>query len=299
MVRLCTFNVRNLFLAGDPGTLSGAYGARPKRRAEIRALARALNRVDADLVGFQEVGSLAALGAVNELLTTPYPFLYLLPGNSRRGIHLAFASRRPLTVTSHAERTLRDDGGGVLEDYPDAESARSGSLAPLTLQRDLLRCDFGDGLKLCVFNVHLKSPNQPRWCRLSAEALRTAECRLIAEIVAENDRAGQGIVVLGDCNDVWPSSALSALQEVGLKRVATEGETLSADDVPSTADQTSATSYWPRAINIDHIMLNTVAADWLDAGSAIVHDAKSFRRGSDHCPVSVDLLLPDAQLPTG
>ena len=216
-------------------------------------------------------------------MSSPYPYLYLLPGNSRRGIHLAFASRCPLTVTSHAERPLRDECGRVLEDYPDAASAQSGLLEPLALQRDLLRCDFGGGLKLSVFNVHLKSPNQPRWCRLGAEELRRAECRLVAEIVAENEEAGQGIVLLGDCNDVWPSSSLSALQDVGLERVTAAG---------APGEPPVAASYWPRAITIDHIMLNAVAAGWLDSGGAIVHDAKSFRRGSDHCPVSVDLLLP-------
>ena len=282
-MRLCSFNVKNLFVAGDAGIAQSHYGARPKRQAEIRALARALSRVDADLVAFQEVGSLAALGSVNDLLSHPYPYLGVVPGNSRRGIHLGFASRLPMTLTSHADRCLFDTDQQVIEDYPDAASVTTGLTCPLGLQRDLLRCDVQvDGERLSVFTVHLKSPNQPRWSRLRADELRQAESRLIARIVTESQQQDEqtAIVMLGDFNDLWPSAALLPLDQAGLVRV---GFSPAADQLRS---------FWPRAITIDHILVNAAAAQWLVPDSAMIHDAKSFRRGSDHCPVSVDLQVP-------
>lgn len=282
-MRLCSYNVKNLFVAGDAGIAQSHYGARPKRQAEIRALARALNRVEADLVAFQEVGSLAALNSVNQLVSDHYPYLSVVPGNSRRGIHLGFASRQPMQLTSHADRSLLDVDQQLIEDYPDAASAKTGVTCSLGLQRDLLRCDLQiDGCQLSVFNLHLKSPNQPAWSRLRADELRQAESRLIARIVTESQQhaAQTAVVMLGDFNDLWPSAALLPLDEAGLIQV---GFATAADNLRS---------FWPRAITIDHILVNAVAAQWLVPDSAMIHDAKSFRRGSDHCPVSVDLQVP-------
>lgn len=282
-MKLCSFNVQNLFAPGDAGIARSQYGARPKRRAEIRALARALNGVDADLVAFQEVGSVAALQSVNELCSEPYPHLSIVPGNSQRGIHLGFASRLPMSLTSHVDRTLFDADQQVLEDHPDSASAAAGVVSPLGLQRDLLRCDLEiAGRRLSVFNMHLKSPNQPRWSRLRADQLREAESRLIARIVLESEQCDPDvpIVLLGDFNDLWPSAALLPLEQAGLICV----EYACATGNPR--------SFWPKAITIDHILVNAVAAAWLVPDSAMIHDVKSFRRGSDHCPVSVDIEVP-------
>jgi endonuclease/exonuclease/phosphatase family metal-dependent hydrolase len=286
-VRLCSFNVKNLFLDGDAGIARSQYGARPKRRAEIRALARALNSVQPDLVAFQEVGSLAALNSVNELVSDPYPHLAVVPGNSQRGIHLGFASRQPMILTSHADRRLLGSDEQILEDHPDAASAASGAVCSLGLQRDLLRCDLAvAGCRLSVFNTHLKSPNQPRWSRLRADQLRQAESRLIARIVQELEQHDSDlpIVVLGDFNDLWPSDALLPLQDGGLMKV---------DFAPAAA---ALRSFWPKSITIDHILVNASAGAWLVPDSAMIHDVKSFRRGSDHCPVSVDLEAPVSSL---
>jgi endonuclease/exonuclease/phosphatase family metal-dependent hydrolase len=284
-MRLASFNVKNLFLAGDAGIALTRFGARAKRRAELRALARALTRVDADLVALQEVGSLAALCAVNELLTDPYPYLRVVPGNSSRGIALAFASRKPIEVVSHAERVLTDEDRRPLCDYPNAAAAQREEPEALRLQRDLLRCDIScDGIDLSVFNVHLKSPNQPRWCLLSAEQLRAAECRLIAEIVTDFQQlhAQRPVALLGDFNDLWPSAALAALDSAGLIHIDYHGAN-------------KAGTFWPAGLTIDHLLANAAMARMVVPDSAVIHDLASLRRGSDHCPVSVDLELSIAQ----
>lgn len=280
-MRLASFNVKNLFLPGDAGIALTKFGARPKRRAELRALARALIKVDADLVVLQEVGSHDALSAVNDLLTHPYPHLTVLPGNSMRGIHLAIASRVPINVTSHAERFLPARDGTPVFDYQDAAAAGRNEAREMRLQRDLLRCDVTlAGVELSVFNVHLKSPNQPRWALLSAADLRAAECRLIAGVLRDcQDRQPERpIILLGDFNDLWPSDPLAELHPAGLTRIDYTG--------PDKAG-----TFWPAGLTIDHIFANPAAARLLVPDTARIHDLASLRRGSDHCAVSVDLQL--------
>lgn len=196
-LRVATFNVRNLFLPGSLDFKQG-QGATVKRRAELRGLARGLELAAADVVALQEVGSLAALAAVNQLLSQPYPYLYLTPGNSVRGIHLAFASRFPGSLTSHQHLELLDERGEVLEDYATAADAAIEKAQVLRLQRDLLRLDLSiDDRPISLFNLHLKSPNQPRWCRLTAQELRSAECRLVASVTAqfETEQPGAALVL--------------------------------------------------------------------------------------------------------
>jgi endonuclease/exonuclease/phosphatase family metal-dependent hydrolase len=237
-------------------------------------------KVDADLVAFQEVGSHAALGAVNDLLTHPYPHLAVVPGNSTRGIQLAFASRMPVEVSSHADRILPGRDGKPVSDYPNAAAAGRREAVELRLQRDLLRGDVNcNGVDLSVFNVHLKSPNQPRWCRLTAAELRAAECRLIASIVRDfqTQQPQRPVLLLGDFNDQWPSQALAELNPAGLERIEYQ-------------DPDKVGTFWPAGLTIDHVLVNPAAARILVPDSAVIHDTASLRRGSDHCAVSVDLL---------
>lgn len=285
-MRLASFNVKNLFLAGDAGIALTKFGARAKRRPELRALATALINLDADLIALQEVGSHAALTALNDLLTHPYPHLAVVPGNSTRGIQLAFASRVPIQVFSHADRVLFDRAGKPVTDFPNAAAAQRQEPVELRLQRDLLRCDISwDGIDLSVFNVHLKSPNQPRWCLLSAADLRAAECRLIARIIQDFQiqQPHRPVLLLGDFNDLWPSDALAELQPAGLEHI----------DYHSPS---KAGTFWPAGLTIDHVLANPAAARMLIPESALIHDLGKLRRGSDHCPVSVDLSPVSDQL---
>jgi len=284
--RVATFNMKNLFLPGGSVGQPAIQGALPKRRAELRALARALQLADADVVALQEVGSITALEAVNQLLAEPYPHLLMLPGNSARGIHLAYASRVPANVVSHRELRLLDDAGRELEDHTSVDDAAAGQMSPLKLQRDLVRldCELQDrpaATQLTLFNVHLKSPNQPAWARLSAQDLRCAECRLIARVVSDfavrYPRAA--IVILGDFNAEWQAAALEPLRQAGFS---------CADGALSAS---LPASFWSLGLTIDHILVNAIAAERIVTGSLNVINDKRCRRGSDHAPVLVDLAL--------
>ncbi len=275
--RVATYNLKNLFLDTGSAILNAKRRARPKRRVELRALARTIGRLDADLLAVQEVGDGAALTAVNELLGQPYPHLEVVPGNSDRGIHLGFLSRVPVSLTSHAELLLADAHGQPLADFATAADAEAGLETPLRLQRDLLRCDVLDGA-LTVYNVHLKSPNQPRWRRLDAATVRAAEARLIAGVLAaplaERERA---LLLVGDFNEGSDGEALAPLRRAGLHDVAGKD----AEQVPT---------FWPACARIDHVFANTTALRRVE-GDLQVHASRRARRASDHFPVSVALRL--------
>ncbi len=276
-LRCCTYNVRNLFL--EPAARANAPR---KRAAAMRALARTLAAVDADVVLLQEVGSESALLALNARLPEPYPHHVRLPGNSDRGIALAALSRHPLTVTSYADRQLADPAGMPLADYMSEADARLDRRSPLRLQRDLMRCDLTAGATpLTLFNVHLKAAHNPPWRRTPAEQVRRAECQLVAQVIASLhlEDSSRRLLLAGDCNDTWDGQALAPLRELGLVNAARGTDALTP-------------TYWPnRGAAIDHLLLHPGTAPLVLADSFRVHGGKDAQRGSDHYPVSLDLDL--------
>jgi endonuclease/exonuclease/phosphatase family metal-dependent hydrolase len=280
--RCCSYNVRNLFLSPRQ---NGAATAPGKRKAELRALAGVIDRLDADLIALQEVGSRGALAALNNLLRAPFAHSGLRPGNSDRGIELAVLSRWPLHLTSHAGQILLTAEGEVLEEYACAADAREGKVSPLRFQRDLLRCDVRVGTAtVTVFNVHLKSPLSPAWRRLAAEQVRTAECRGIAATLEryEADFSRTPALLVGDFNDVWESPALRPIHELGFTNPL--AQQMGAAGSPPT--------YWPkRGGSVDMVLAAPSAQAMIILDSGKVHASPKAQRGSDHYPVSLDLTL--------
>ena len=274
-IRLCTYNVNNLFLKGE-----GAL----KPHAQTRALVRMLSVLDADVVCLQEVGSMASLLALNEGLDHPYPFSYLLEGNSNRSIHLATLSRVPCQVTSHRQIPLQDEAGHALKLAGSETQARAGQLQVAAMTRDLIRIDL-EGLALSVFHVHLKSRlNQP-WQVCDAATIRRAEVALVVDQVQrfQSRESQQGVVLAGDFNDRPSSDELAGLQALGFTDV--HGELLARRGRnPST--------YWPkRNSRFDRLLLNDVALARYAPDSVALHATQMARQASDHYPVTLDLNL--------
>jgi len=280
-VRVATYNVKNLFLDHGHLDLVARRRAPPKRRRDLRALARVIERVDADVLALQEVGGSDALDALNGLLARPYPHARVVPGNSDRGIHLAYLSRLPFRLRSYAERALTDELGRPLtEAMPTGDNGAAESVG-LRLQRDLLRCDLEliePGLTL--YNVHLKSPNPPLASESSADDVRAAEARLIAAVIGAEQQAAPArpVLLLGDFNAPWGSPSLAPLEALGFANLVEEA----GSHVPS---------FWPGGAHIDHLLANAAAAALADRASAWVHVSEPARKGSDHYPVSIDLAL--------
>ncbi len=237
-----------------------------------------IDQVDADVLILQEVGSLASLELLNERLSSPYAHLACPPGNSDRSIHVAVMSREAHHTTSHADRVLTNDEGEPLI----APLAEGGDLVPMGLKRDLLQIDVHG---LTLFGIHLKSKTNPDWQTVAADVVRTAECRLIADIIrdwsAANDKPG---VLLGDFNEVASGSSLTPLNTLGM---------LDPFEAMLKAAGRNPSTYWPkRRMRVDRILLNDKAAELLDRKSPQIHINHMARTASDHYAVSLRLNLP-------
>lgn len=268
-LRIATYNVRNLFVAGD----AGLDRSEIKATVALKAVARVLDLMAADIVALQEVGSQAALTALNSLMREPYAFSQCVPGNSDRGIHLAYLARRPLTLTSLGQDALGD----------------TPALRKLQLQRDLLRADLAAGdshQPLTLFAVHLKSKVAGPDLALSSDALRAHELAYVLARLATAERAAQPAVLLGDFNDLPSSDALTALRQSSWV------DALAHDQVLTEGKGRLPGSFWPRRrARIDRVLLNPAAAQRLVRGSTATHASTLAQRGSDHYPVSAELRL--------
>ncbi len=282
-LRIATYNVQNLFSVADK------QNGKPK--VALKAVARTLDLMAADIVALQEVASHAALSELNALLRDPFAHTYSVQSNSQRGIHLAYLSRHPLLLHSHRELLLTDGAGTALMDYEDAAQAISAVPRPLRLQRDLLRADVtfrGKPKALTLFNVHLKSKAEQDWRLHSSDVIRTAEARAVAAKVADLARAEpqQPALLLGDFNDQLSSPTLDAIRELDWcdSLAYDHGQLRRTGRLPGT--------YWSkRRLRIDYVLLNANAKRALVPASARVHASTLAQRGSDHYPASVDVSL--------
>lgn len=272
----------NLFAWDEP---FGSAANPPKPQRELKALAGTLQRVDPDVVALQEVGSREALNDVNGLLADPFPHVVLAETNSDRGIHLGYLSRWPLLLTQHRECPLLDADGGALTDYP-----RGGAVdpQPLRLSRDLPFARFEvDGQAFVFANVHLKSSGTRAWQSLSSLTIRTAEVRVLAELVAEHQRREPSVPLLiaGDFNDNPTSVAFAPLDD--LDDAQRLFDPLLRELVPK---EPRVSTYWPRRrARIDRFLLNRAARERYQAQSIRVWRDTRAERASDHVPVSVDI----------
>lgn len=291
-MRICTYNVRNLFLDDaananaevEPVARDPYYTKSP---AEFRSLVKTIGRVNADVLCLQEVSSLASLEKLNAELERPLPHVGFLPGNSNRGIQLAILSRYPLRLRSHAQLELTDAAGGPLAEYDSEADAAAERTVPLRFQRDLLlgEIDAGPLGQLAIFNTHLKSKTNRPWRLLAADTIRIAECQAISAIVENylERHPNRATLLLGDFNDTRNSESLAHLFAMPF--------TDPLDDQLRRTGRNPST-YWPkRRMRIDHILVSPAAQAFVRKDSARIHSSRQAQKASDHYPVSLDLDL--------
>lgn len=275
-VRIATYNTKNLFSAHHPH--------HPKKPRELRELARMVAKIDADIVGVQEVESQQALAELNERLPEPYAHCALIEGNSRRGIHIGFMSRFPCDLTSHRNATLKDETGQQLHEFASEFAAAAGLSTPAQLQRDLLLAQFKiDNQTIAVFNAHLKSRIQADWSGIDSDVIRLAEAQAICEIVSSYEAQNPLVatILLGDFNHRHDHESLQPIMSLGYF------DPVLSELVP---DNIHLSTHWSKARDrIDYVLLSKGAASRYIPGSATVHREAGARKASDHYPVSVRL----------
>lgn len=276
-LRVATYNVQNLFLAGE--------GEPAKSPRALTHLARTIARAKADVLCLQEVGSLESLELLNARLKQPYPEVGLLPGNSNRSIHLGFLSRWPMQLRSHRELPLTDIDGQPLLEYRCAEDALVQKALPLLVQRDFLQATvMCSDEPLQLLNVHLKSRTSRDWALLASNAVRFSEAQALSALIQKVLRKAptSRLIVAGDFNDTWHSDALTPIRELDL--LDPLGQQLrAAGRNPST--------YWPKRRNrIDFLLLAPSMSDHVGEAEIAVHEQAKI--ASDHYPVVQTLSLP-------
>ncbi|MBB2154875.1 endonuclease/exonuclease/phosphatase family protein [Gluconacetobacter diazotrophicus] len=249
--------------AGDPTLPPDVH---PRADADLRRLAVYAARLDADIVGFQEVDS-PALAA---RLFPPGRYRIVMtadPVVQRTGLAVATS----LTIERHPDLA-------ALDVYPPT--------APHPL-RSGLDVTIGDGTaNLRVLVVHLKAG-----CRDAAPSDRRAACLTLArqmavldDWVAQRHDEGVPFLVMGDFNrNLTPGDPFfHLLDQDGPLTLATAGR---------------ASPCWGGTYFIDHLLLGNQARGWLrpDSLRVLTYDEQDPARApalSDHCPVSVRLEMP-------
>lgn len=286
-VSIGSYNVRNfLDVFDDP--YSSDESVQVKERRDIRTLAMALQRLDADVVVFQELENEHVLQAmIDEFLPTAgYRHVAAQRTNSGRGINLGVISRYPIAeLRSYRFQTLT---------HPDAPG-REWKFA-----RDVMRVtvDVGGDRPVEVFNVHLKS-NRSGPGDENSKLYRTAEAMRVKQIIAEEVAADPGMlaVVTGDFNSnyetrpdqprPWPAMQHLLLTEPGETPLLTDVHAHLSDQqrvtIPGSGEYPPAT--------FDYILATPAMAERVVKNSATVISDDDLTRGSDHRPIAATFRL--------
>ncbi len=265
--KLTTWNLNWLTLrqAGDPALPADV---RPRQAADFARLRGFADRLDADVVAFEEVDGAEAAARVFD------PARYRVVTIDEDVVQrVGLAVRRGIGVERHADVAALD-----VEPYAE-HRLRDGLDATL---------DFPGGARLRVLVVHLKTGCHSDVLERSkrpACALLAAQVPVVAGWVRARTAESVPFAVMGDFNRVMdaPEALGEAIAAAGTVLRVTAGE---------------SDPCWGGGSFIDHIFLGGAARAWLVPGSLRVLDYRSTdpadrERLSDHCPVSVRLRVAD------
>ncbi|MBG1268165.1 endonuclease/exonuclease/phosphatase family protein [Nostoc sp. WHI] len=321
--KVMTWNLENLFSLGnnfDPKT-------QQEYTQKLKSLTNVILDLDPDVLAVQEVGDLEAFEELVAQLQGRYPHSNVSTSPDIRGIRVGFLSK--LVIEEHEELVDFPQGGFSKLLSQDTE----GNSTEITrMGRGALRILVKPkpDISIHLINAHLKSKlltfpsttNRPRFApkdeneraRVAGLALlrRTAEAvalRIKANELLENN-ANQGLIILGDLNDVSSAATTQILQGPGGSEIGTTGFKRSdkGDDTrlfnlaPLIAEpRRYSRIYQSNKELIDHIFVSQELLpgeprklpevdSHIDAMDALpsVNDDPNLRRGkpgSDHAPI--------------
>ena len=190
-LRIATWNLLNLFDNIDHPDRPDE-GTDPKSYWNLKLMAEAVDALDVDVLGVQEVESRDILVQLNSHLAHPFAFVELLEGNDGRGIDVGVLSRLPLDRASSHRNT--DIGGEhrFARDFP------------------VFRIWPAEHQPIEIGVVHFKSK---RGEKEQSDAWRRAEAEGVRRIILERRARSPQVpfIVMGDFNDHRDAETLEPL----------------------------------------------------------------------------------------
>jgi len=229
-LKICTFNLYNLHLPNEP-MYRGRMWTEEQYRGKIEWTANILKKIDADIIGFQELWHPDALERAFEVadLIDDYEFATRLTSNS---INVALAVKRPLDIVHRRWET------DMPEELKLKKSKRSyGNEPPYKIDirinkysRPLLRVNvkFNDDLNITCFVTHLKSKlamdisREPHYDEIkphedaigyALSSIRRASESAALRIVLNKEMKNNNkpVILMGDLNDSQKSVTTSII----------------------------------------------------------------------------------------
>ncbi len=269
-IRVATFNVALFFdTRCDSGDCGEGYWEQlptvEQFEARANILARAIERLDADVVLLQEVETEESLLALQSRLADRYPVAVLGETGGTASIDVAVLSggRKRRVVTHRFKRLPRPNGGGTT-----------------TFAREFLEVQLAFGDKeIVVFSAHFKSKNNDDPDRRLAEA--QGALKIVLEAV---EREPDALVVLGgDLNDVPGSAPLNALEDGGLLLRA-------ASDV--SLERAWTYNFRGQLNELDHLYMAVGTGSYVPDSANAFRDGDRGLGGSDHGAMTAEFKFP-------
>ncbi len=297
-IRIATYNTLNLFDDKDDPSLSGEFddikNVTPEDR--LKALAKAIRDIDADIIALEEVESKEALEWFRDrfLSEMHYDYVSSIDVGYYRGVECSVMSRFPITSekvwTHEALHSMKKVGPGWTDVPADAPKEFGYQRSPL-----MVTVKINDAYELCIFALHHKAGPKFAWHR-EAEALRTMQ--LVETAMATSP--ARNVIVMGDFNAApWDKSL----------RVYKAGGMVDIMDYRTTENSNpESLLYRTHESNkvFDYILMNSAAYRDFIPRSAFVYgtlypgDKYDYRRdtppagyAADHYPVVADLIPAD------
>lgn len=322
MIRIGTWNLENLFRAGDDAGPSNqdAY------EAKLDALAESIRAIQPDVLAVQEVGNPDALADLAARVGGDWNCETAHVEGGQRPIRVGYLSR--LELTNVGETTAfppKLDSIQVDDDGPRVSmTGRAALRARIEVSGrpiDLITCH----LKSKLLSFPPGPSGQPRFdttdegerARFAVYALsrRAAEAATVRATVTEllaNQGKQRRVIVLGDLNDVPEAATTQILHGPAGSEIGTTGFTQDdrgdgqrlwnlAPRIP--ADQRFSRRFRGRGELIDHILVSHALVHHISDGAvrtdgagptpSITEDPRQRRDavGSDHRPVVADIDL--------
>jgi endonuclease/exonuclease/phosphatase family metal-dependent hydrolase len=228
--KVMTWNLENLFQPSADSETVQEY------EEKLNTLAEVINRLEADVIGVQEVGSPEAFDDLLIKLEGKYPHSQLSIFPDRRGIRVGFLSKLPIEDSEDFVE-FSSEGLASVEGIDNDGN----SIQVTRLSRGVLRITvtLPSGLKVNLMTMHWKSKlltfprgrfstsDENERAKVAGIALlrRTAEAVAIRvkanELLVGNQN--QGLIVLGDLNDVTEAATTQILQGPAGSEIGTRG----------------------------------------------------------------------------